>query len=165
MSQHNLTTLSRNVEQHGEDLKYFLLDLGDSLRYKLLRHTSEPEAARLTIEDTEMLGEANMLPLRNLLSIGMREGVFQTKEGLPAFKPKHSSDPQPSEFAISRIYAPVLQLSPRLRWRTTVTCQALLGLAKPGKRAQTMQELKATMVRQRSANAAQQIQLLDDQRR
>lgn len=51
VSQHNLTTLSRNVERYGEDLKYFLLDLGDCLRHKLLKHTSEPEAARLTIED------------------------------------------------------------------------------------------------------------------
>jgi len=160
ISQHNLTTLSRNVERHGEELKYFLLDLGDCLRHKLLKHTSEPEAARLTIQDPEMLSQPEMAPLRTILSIGMREGVFQTKEGLPAFKPKHSSDPQPSEFAISRIFAPVLQLSPRLRWRTTVTCESLLGLAKPGNRAKAMQELKAVIVRQKTASASQ-ISLLE----
>jgi hypothetical protein len=42
VSDHNLATLSRNVETHGEQLKYFLLDLGDCLRQKLLHHTSEP---------------------------------------------------------------------------------------------------------------------------
>jgi hypothetical protein len=162
VSQHNLTTLSRNVENHGEELKYFLLDLGDCLRHKLLNHSSEPEAARLTIQDPEMLGEVEMLPLRRLLSIGMREGVFQTKEGRPAFRPKHSSDPQPSEFAISRIYAPVLQLSPRLRWRTTVTCRALLGLAMPGNRAKAMSELKTTLVRQKAPRETSQKSLLDD---
>jgi hypothetical protein len=112
-----------------------------------MKHTSEPEAARLTIEDPERLGEPEMEPLRRLLAIGSREAVFQTKEGLPAFKPKHSSDPQPSEFNICRVYAPVLEISPRLRWRTSVTCNALLQLLLPGKRARGMQELKAHIVR------------------
>ena len=147
VSQHNLTTLSRNVERHGEELKYFLLDLGDCLHHKLLKHTSEPEAARLTIEDPERLAEQAMEPLKLLLTIGTREGVFQTKEGLAAFKPKHSSDPQPSEFNICRIYAPVLEISPRLRWRTSVTCSALVQLLLPGNRARAMQELKGVIVK------------------
>ena len=147
VSQHNLTTLSRNVEQDGEAMKYLLLDLGDCLRHKLLKHTSEPEAARLTIEDPEKLEQLTMEPLKRLLIVGTREGVFQTKEGLPAFKPRHRSDPQPSEFNISRIYAPVLQISARLRWRTEVTCAALLGLASPEARATAMQSLKAAIVK------------------
>ena len=55
VSTHNVTTLSRNVETQGETLKYFLFDLGDCLRQKLLKHTSEPEAGRLTITDPEIL--------------------------------------------------------------------------------------------------------------
>ena len=102
VSRHNLTTLSKNVERHGEELRYFLLDLGDCLRHKLLKHTSEPEAARLTIEDPEMLEDKTMERLKIILAVGAREGVFQTKEGLPAFKPKHGSDPQPTEFNICR---------------------------------------------------------------
>ena len=47
VSQHSLTTLSRNVETHGENLKYFLLDLADCLRHKLLHHTSEPRSRPL----------------------------------------------------------------------------------------------------------------------
>ncbi len=58
VSQHNLTTLSKNIEADGEILKYFLLDLGDCLRFKLLNHSSEPEAARLTIADPEHLDSA-----------------------------------------------------------------------------------------------------------
>src|SRR5260221_7372263 len=42
VSQHNLTTLSRNVEADGEILKYFLLDLGDCLRLHIWIHTGEP---------------------------------------------------------------------------------------------------------------------------
>jgi hypothetical protein len=146
VSEHNLTTLSRNVETYGEALKYFLLDLGDCLRHKLRLHTSEPEAARITIEDPELIDQSDMAPLKRILIIGVREGVFQTKEGRPAFKPKHRSDPQPSEFNICRIYAPVLQISPRLRWRTRVSCRGLIGLAIPDQRPQALQKLKGQMV-------------------
>ena len=142
VSQHNLTTLSRNVERYGEELKYFLLDLGGCLRHKLLKHTSEPEAARLTIEDPQMLEDESMAALRGILAVGEREGVFQTKEGLPAFKPKHGSDPQPTEFNICRVYAPVLQISPRLRWRTFVKCADLQGLLEPGERNAAVRRLK-----------------------
>ncbi len=142
VSQHNLTTLSRNVERDGEALKYFLLDLGDCLRHKLLKHTSEPEAARVTIEDPEMLEDNSMEALRRVLVVGEREGVFQTREGRPAFKPKHGSDPQPAEFNICRVYAPVLQISPRLRWRTTMKCKHLVGLLQPGMRARAKGQLK-----------------------
>ena len=149
VSQHNLTTLGKNVEQYGEELKYFLLDLGDCLRHKLLKHTSEPEAARLTIADPEMLAEDSMAKLKRILVVGEREGVFQTKEGLPAFKPKHGSDPQPAEFNICRVYAPVLQISPRLRWRTRVTCAQLGDLLQPG-REQGMRRLKKAVENSRS---------------
>jgi hypothetical protein len=145
VSQHNLTTLSRNVEADGEILKYFLLDLGDCLRFKLLNHTSEPEAARLTIADPELLDLTSYDTLRRILTVGAREGVFQTKEGRPAFKPKHSSDPQPSEFNICRVYAPVLQISPRQRWRTKVKCKDLLKLLSPEQRAQAKKQLMSTM--------------------
>ncbi|MCI0537347.1 MAG: toll/interleukin-1 receptor domain-containing protein [Verrucomicrobiales bacterium] len=145
VSQHNLTTLSRNVEADGEILKYFLLDLGDCLRFKLLNHTSEPEAARLTIADPELLDLSNYDALRRILTVGAKEGIFQTKEGRPAFKPKHSSDPQPCEFNICRAYAPVLQISPRQRWRTKVKCKDLLKLLSPDQRAQAKKQLMATI--------------------
>ena len=145
VSQHNLTTLSKNVERCGEELKYFLLDLGECLRHKLLKHSSEPEAARVTIADPEMLEQDPMAALKQVLAVGEREGVFQTREGLPAFKPKHGSDPQPREFNICRVYAPVLQISPRLRWRTTLKCQHLQGLLEPGRRAAAVRELRSTV--------------------
>jgi hypothetical protein len=150
VSQHNLTTLSRNVEADGEILKYFLLDLGDCLRHKLLKHRSEPEAARVTIADPELLGLASFEHLRRILSVGAREGVFQTKEGRPAFKPKHSSDPQPSEFNVCRIYAPVLETSPRLRWRTKVTCRDLRKLLLPDQRGHAKRKLMAALLKPRA---------------
>ncbi|MFA4985310.1 MAG: toll/interleukin-1 receptor domain-containing protein [Candidatus Brocadiia bacterium] len=147
VSQHYLTTLSRNVEVYGERLKYYVLELGDCIRHKLLHHTSEPEAARLTIEDPENLGATRFLEMQKVISIGVREGVFQTREGRPAFKPKHLSDPQPVEMSICRIYAPVLQISPRHRWRTSLTCDELLDLWEARTRAKTKRSLLRKLVK------------------
>lgn len=131
ISEHTLTTLSKNVEKHGETLKFLLLDLGACLRRKLLEHTSEPEAGRLTIKNAELLRQPEFAALLSVLNLGVREGVFQTKEGRPAFRPKHTSDPQGVEFNLSRILAPVLGISPRLRWRTCVDATLLRGLIEP----------------------------------
>jgi hypothetical protein len=155
VSQHNLTTLSRNIESVGEAMKYFLLDIGDCLRKKLLSHTSEPEAARITIQDPESLNGERFTMLRTMLMVGTREGVFQTKEGRPAFKPKHSSDPQPAEFNICRIYAPVLQISPRLRWRTNVSCDSLRKLIQPEERAKGKKDLMKRVCKNDTANDGQ----------
>lgn len=147
VSQNCLTTLSRNVEVYGERLKYYILDLGDCLRHKLLHHTSEPEAGRLTIDDPQCLGQSRFSEIRKVLSLGIREGVFQTREGRPAFKPKHASDPQPAEVSICRIYAPVLQISPRQRWRTNVSCGELLGLWNDDSRAKAKKCLMKKLVK------------------
>lgn len=128
VSGHNLATLSRNVETYGEQLKYFLLDLGDCLRQKLLRHTSEPEAARMAIKDPQLLGNEQFALLNTFLNLGVKEGVFQTMSGRPGIRPKHVDDPQPVEVNIARIFAPALQISPRLRWTSQAKCSDLLGL-------------------------------------
>ena len=137
VSSHNLATLSRNVETYGEQLKYFLLDLGDCLRHKLLHHSSEPEAGRLSIRDPQSLKTDQYASLDKLLNLGVREGVFQTVDGRPGMRPKHIDDPQPVEFNISRVYAPVLQFSPRLRWTSSVSCSELCGLLDVEKRKST----------------------------
>ena len=128
ISEHTLTTLSKNLQAHGETLKFLLLDLGACLRRKLLEHTSEPEAGRLTIKNAEVLRHPEFMELLDVLNLGVREGMFQTKEGRPAFRPRHASEPHGVEFNVSRVLAPVLEISPRLRWRTCVDAKLLLGL-------------------------------------
>lgn len=128
VSDYNLATLSRNIETHGEKLKYFLLDLGDCLRQKLLHHSSEPEAARLALRDPGSLLVERYNLLKRIINIGVKEGVFQTIDGRPGLRPRHTEDPQPQEFNIARIYAPTLNISPRLRWRTEISCSELSGL-------------------------------------
>ena len=160
VSSHNLATLSRNVETYGEQLKYFLLDLGDCLRHKLLHHTSEPEAGRLSIRDPQSLKTDQYASLDKLLNLGVREGVFQTVGGRPGMRPKHTDDPQPVEFNISRVYAPVLQFSPRLRWTSSVSCSELCGLLDAEKRKSTKTKMLKRLAKVEEADA--QLSLLPE---
>ena len=156
VSNHNLATLSRNVEVYGEQLKYFLLDLGDCLRHKLLRHTSEPEAARIAITDPQLLLTEKYHVLDLFLNLGVKEGVFQTMSGRPGIRPKHLDDPQPVEFNITRIFAPALQISPRLRWPTHVNCSDLLGLLEGDQRRRTKGALLKKLVKVESQPASEE---------
>lgn len=147
VSAHNLTSLSRNVEGKGEALRFFLLDLGACLRHKLLKHNSEPEAARIAVRDPERLHEDAMSNLRGLLDAGVREGVFETREGMPGYRPRHADEAQAVEYMICRMFAPVLGISPRARWRTETTCAELLQLTDRGGRLQAVRTIKSRWVR------------------
>ena len=158
VSNDNLATLSRNIETHGEKLKYFLLDLGDCLRQKLLHHSSEPEAARLALRDPGSLLEGRYDLLKQIINIGVKEGVFQTLDGRPGLRPRHTEDPQPEEINIARIYAPTLGISPRLRWRTEISCSELSGLLDDDRRRRVKRDLIARLALKR-ANAGSTTQL------
>lgn len=160
ISEHTLTTLSKNLQAHGETLKFLLLDLGACLRRKLLEHTSEPEAGRLTIKNAESLRQREFTRLLDVLNLGVREGIFQTREGRPAFRPKHPSDPHGVEFNISRVLAPVLAISPRLRWRTCVEAELLLGLiGSHDSRKESLSRLLRTIVKSKTHDLSESDQL------
>ena len=148
VSAHNLMSLSRNVEGKGEALRFFLLDLGGCLRHKLLNHSSEPEAARISLTDPEQLHEDGVRNLRELLDAGVREGVFETRSGMPGYRPRHADDAQAVEYVICRMFAPVLGISPRARWRTETTCAELLQLVNRGGRLQAVRTIKSLWVRE-----------------
>ena len=148
VSSHNLTSLSRNVEGKGEALRFFLLDLGGCLRHKLLNHSSEPEAARISLKDPERLDDDGMSQLREVLDAGVREGVFEIRDGLPGYLPRHSDEAQAVEYVICRMFAPVLGISPRARWRTETTCSELLQLIERGGRLQAVRTIKSRWVRE-----------------
>lgn len=160
ISEHTLTTLSKNLQAHGETLKFLLLDLGACLRRKLLEHTSEPEAGRLTIKNAEVLRQPEFMKLLDVLNLGVREGMFQTKEGRPAFRPRHASEPHGVEFNVSRVLAPVLEISPRLRWRTCVDAQLLLGLIGPhDSRKDSLSMLLRSIVKSKTRDLSESDQL------
>lgn len=152
VSSYSLATLSRNVETCGEQLKYLLLDLGDCLRQKLLRHSSEPEAGRVAISDPERLRQDSHATLRRLIDLGFREGVFQSHNARLGIRPKHVEDPQPIEINIARIYAPALRISPRQRWTTLLRCDDLERLIGDETRRPAKRELTERLVGSKRSN-------------
>ena len=76
-----------------------------------------------------------------MIDIGVKEGVFQLREGRPGMRPKHVEDPQPVEINITRIFAPVLEISARFRWKSYVGCTELLGLLEEGMRTASKREI------------------------
>ena len=148
VSEHNLMSLSRNVDGKGESLRFFLLDVGGCLRHKLLNHSSEPEAARISLRDPEQLQEDGMKSLRELLDAGVREGVFEIRSGMPGYRPRHADEAQSVEYVICRMFAPVLGISPRARWRTETTCAQLQKLVERGGRLQAVRTIKSLWVRE-----------------
>jgi hypothetical protein len=148
VSDYNLAALGRNIEVHGERLRYFLLDLGDCLRHKLLHHSSEPEAGRVSVVNPEQLQTDGFDELAMLLRVAEREGILQTFGSRLGMRPKHG-EPQPLEFGIARIYSPILQFSPRFRWRTPFLCSELRGLLDPQTRSATKSKLMRKVVKMR----------------
>ena len=141
-----MTTLSRNVETYGETLKYFLLDLGDCIRYRLLKHTSEPEAARLTVTNPESLQQQNMVQLKTLLDVGLREGVFGHKRRTPRIQAQTQSRILNQQSSIYVVFLrPCFKSVPRLRWRSSVNCKMLLDLIFTSKNISGLAETEATM--------------------
>lgn len=156
VSSHNLAALGRNIELYGENLRYFLSDIADCVRHKLRRHSSEPEAGRLSIRDPDNLMTPEHVQLNTILQVGVREGVFQIPFGL-SMRPKRRSEPQPAEFYITRIFAPVLQISARYRWKTSFWCRDLAGLLEPTTRRGSKQALMKRIVTEKADSRQQEI--------
>ena len=100
------------------------------------------------MRDPEKLGDEGMSQLRELLDAGVREGVFEIRDGLPGYLPRHADEAQAVEYVICRMFAPVLGISPRARWRTETTCSELLQLIDRGGRLQAVRTIKSRWVRE-----------------
>lgn len=142
LSSYYLATIRKNIAQDGPRIQQFVTDLGDIFRQKLLNHLSEPEAARVSIADPQALEQPAMSGVKQLLDIAEMHSVFQVPGGLGGIRPKHATEVQPREYVPNRIYAPVLQFSPRPRWRTSFNCRDITGLLDPVQR----KEVKARLM-------------------
>ena len=67
--------------------------------------------------------------------------VFHLESIDKAFRPKNQFKPQTAELIINRIYCPALEISPRSRWRITVSVDDLLGLLNNSSRDNTFKSL------------------------
>jgi len=126
-----LYNIRKNLVQYGSDIHRLVMDLGDIFRAKTLNHLTEPEAARISIIDPQSLSEESHEKIAKILDLAEMHSVMQTFVGIGGIRPKHASNVQPKEYILNRIYSPVLQYSPRCRWRTSFSTNDLERLVNP----------------------------------
>jgi hypothetical protein len=147
LSSYYIATIRKNIVDHGPHIQQFTIDLGDIFRQKLLNHLSEPEAARLTISDPHILNSDAMADVKTILDTAVMHSVLQTRGGIGGIRPKHTTDVQPKEYLLNRIYAPELKYSPRPRWRTELRAKDVGDLLDPNSR----REVKSRLIRKVSS--------------
>jgi hypothetical protein len=121
VSQRLFETLEGNVPLVGPTLKRLLADLGALLRRRLLYHPSEPEANRLEIRDYDSIGDPKRAVLARVMDEAIIWSVFHLSEPGEGFRTKHPGRPPTAQLVINRIYCPVLEISPRARWRVPIS--------------------------------------------
>ena len=141
LSKYHLGELKRNIVNYGNNIHQFAIDIGDIFRRKLVNHLSEPEAARIRIIDPNRLYTEDFKETREIIDLAEMHSVLQSREGRGGMRPKHATDIQPVEYLLNRIYAPVLQFSPRPRWGTEFTCQDIKSLLDSNERKKTKSKL------------------------
>lgn len=138
-------TIEGNVPEVGVVLANLLNDLGNILRSRLLKHSSEPEANRLEIIDYNELSNGSYNLLKKVLDEAIIWSVFHELIPSESMRPKNYIRPPGTQLVINRIYAPALEISPRARWRVRLNLMDLENLINSSKRQETYQRLMNTI--------------------
>jgi hypothetical protein len=135
-----------NIEEHGEIMYQFVVDVGSVLRERLLHHSSEPETLTISLKDPSNLKGESLL--ESLLMHSVMESILYEKMLTSSMKPK-IAEKISKEYALNRIYAPVLELSYRPRWPrgSEFSVNELSSLLDPEQRDEARRKLQK---RQRS---------------
>ena len=131
LSDYYLAVIKSNVATVGPQIRRFVFDLGDIFRAKLLKHRSEPEGSRLAVRDPHRLEELASKDAKTMLTEAVIHSIFQNPDPRGGMRPKHTTDVQPQEYILNRVYSPSLAISPRPRWRTRISTKDLLELMDP----------------------------------
>jgi hypothetical protein len=131
LSNYYLTTIRNNVATLGPQIQQLVIDLGDIFRARLLHHKSEPEGSRLALHDPQRLEDKANAKVKEVLTQALIHSVLQNPGRRGGMRPKHTSDVQPQEYVLNRVYSPSLAISPRTRWRTRIGTNDLRELLDP----------------------------------
>jgi hypothetical protein len=102
-----------NLEEYGETMYQFIVDIGEIFRERLLHNSNEPETLTISVKDPEVLEHTNLL--LSLLCYSVKESILYERKETSSMKPKHSCSAA-KEYGLNRIYAPILEISYRSRW-------------------------------------------------
>jgi len=136
-----LEKIPMNLEEYGEIMYQFIVDLGDVFRERLLYHATEPETLTIRLTDPYRLKSHDLLNI--LLSHSIRESILYKRMETSSMKPKQPGDPKSKEYSINRIYSPILEISYRPRWPrgSEFTTSELTSLFNPSIRDKTKRKL------------------------
>jgi hypothetical protein len=137
VSQRLLATIDGNVPGVGADLQRLIIDLGAILRVRLLNHTSDPEANRITLKDYGSAIAGQFPEVETVLAAGSVWSVLHFAGPGEAFRPRTTLQPRSADVIINRVYCPALGISPRARWRAPMQMADLAGLLQPASRTET----------------------------
>jgi hypothetical protein len=153
LSNFYLYNIRKNLVKYGSDINRLVIDFGDIFRIKILNHLTEPEAARVSIIDPQYLSDNAYKKVNDILDLAEMHSVLQSFGGIEGLRPKHAYNVQPKEYILNRIYSPVLQYSPRSRWRTSFKTQEIADLINPKNR----EAVKADLIQKVSSLPKRQI--------
>jgi len=109
-----LEKIPANLEEYGDKMYQFIVDIGDIFRERLLYHSTEPETLTISLTDPYNLEPDSILNL--LLSHSIKESILCQRMETSSMKPKQSNKIKSKEYVMNRIYSPMLEISYRPRW-------------------------------------------------
>jgi hypothetical protein len=145
VSQRLLATIDGNVPVVGADLQRLIIDIGSILRVRLINHSSDPEANRITLRDFGSATAGQYPDVESVIAAGSVWSVLHFSGPGEAFRPRTTLQPRSADVIISRIYCPALGISPRARWRLPMQMADLSGLLQPQTRNETFGRLVRTL--------------------
>ena len=139
VSKRELTiTIPQNVtNQYGQKLGRFIFDIGSILRAKL-HFSTQPQANRIEIIDSEKFEDEDYRIVRGLIESGLDLPVFLSEV---SFKPRDVKYPMPESFSLNWIFSPLLGISLEKRWRTELKVEELKGLCSTENRTETLEKI------------------------
>jgi hypothetical protein len=127
VSERLFNQIDGNVPEVGPILKVLLTKLGQLIRLKMLKHTTETECNRVSlINYDEHTFRYKLLP--KVIKKANTWSVFDFNSSDEAMKTKNEFSPKTDEIIINRIYCPYLEISARSRWTIPINADDLDGL-------------------------------------
>lgn len=122
---------------YANKLAHFVQDIGRILEAKLY-YSNEPQANRIEIIDPEKFENDDFKIPRELIESGFELPVLIPEK---SFKPRDIKYPFPQTFSLNNIFAPLLEIPPEEKWRTSLNSSEIRGLCFSESRAETLKKI------------------------
>ncbi len=121
--------IGESVPQFGTKIHILITALGQILRARLINHSSEPEANRLSITNYNDINLPQYKEISSVLSAAVTWSILHLQDEYDgAYQTRNNTTQQSKEVIINRIYCPQLKMSYNTRWRVSIELDDLQDL-------------------------------------